>query len=421
MRIGALLLTAVLLGVTSLTAQQSPAAHEKPAARKATVENTAAVNSGSQPALLSAAVDSVPDSTAQKPKGKGGLWGKAKKLAKNKVVQTVAKTAACTMVPGGQAIAGAIDAAAANSAGEAAQGAAHAATGSSCMPGMGGAGMDGAGLAGMGGGRMAGTAGMAGANALPALVGSAVAMPGGMSISAAQLQEMQLMAGTSAGGAGPAGPGAMGMLPDEAETASCLDVTVEDYRQFSDPTGGVNRPMTKAEMKQQAKIGKRIQGRQQACAMQQMAQAMAMSQQAMVTSQQRMAAANSDVMTEAPGKQPALAADLVAELKKGKTTVRDIDWVAGGGSVSEAGMPAFSAAMATLAGAMHEAGGSYRIDIYMDQRYGDTEVKTLSPSRIAAVLQAIQSAPDNSPVAVKTGAAKKHKDPRLEIVRVGGR
>jgi hypothetical protein len=158
-----------------------------------------------------------------------------------------------------------------------------------------------------------------------------------------------------------------------------------------------------------------------AAQLQQMAQAMAMSQQAMAASQQPMVAANREAMTEAPGKQPALAADPVAELKKGKTAVRDIDWVVGGGSVSEAGMPAFSATMARLAGAMHDAGGSYRIDIYMDQRYGDTQVKTLSPSRIAAVLQAIQSAPDNSPVAVKTGAAKKHKDPRLEIVRVGGR
>ena len=40
---------------------------------------------------------------------KGGLFGKAKALTQNKLVQTVAKTAACNMVPGGQLIAGALD------------------------------------------------------------------------------------------------------------------------------------------------------------------------------------------------------------------------------------------------------------------------------------------------------------------------
>ena len=49
------------------------------------------------------------DTTQPAPKKKGGLFGKVKGLAKNKVVQQVAKTAACNMVPGGQLVAGAID------------------------------------------------------------------------------------------------------------------------------------------------------------------------------------------------------------------------------------------------------------------------------------------------------------------------
>jgi hypothetical protein len=60
-------------------------------------------------------IDTLPDApdTAQKQKKKGGgLLGKVKGVAKNKVVQQVAKTAACTMLPGGQVVAGAIDAAA---------------------------------------------------------------------------------------------------------------------------------------------------------------------------------------------------------------------------------------------------------------------------------------------------------------------
>ena len=91
-------------------------------------------------------VDSTtPDTAHHKKKG---LFGKAKSVMSNKIVKAVVKTAACTMVPGGQAIAGAIDAASSKSAGEAAQGAAGAATGSSCMPGMGG--MGGAGMTGAG-------------------------------------------------------------------------------------------------------------------------------------------------------------------------------------------------------------------------------------------------------------------------------
>jgi hypothetical protein len=101
------------------------------------------------------------DTTQPAPKKKGGLFGKVKGLAKNKVVQQVAKTAACNMVPGGQLVAGAIDNvsakkaakdaaknAATNAAKDAVAGAAlGAATGkSTCGPGLMG-GLGGAGLA----------------------------------------------------------------------------------------------------------------------------------------------------------------------------------------------------------------------------------------------------------------------------------
>src|SRR3954468_6597005 len=61
----------------------------------------------------SAPVGSVSDSTgttqAPAPKKKG-MFGKVKGLAKSKLVNTVAKVALCTAVPGGQVIAGALDA-----------------------------------------------------------------------------------------------------------------------------------------------------------------------------------------------------------------------------------------------------------------------------------------------------------------------
>ena len=113
-----------------------------------------------------AAQDSIPvaaavaDSAVAQPKKKKGFFGKVKDAAKNKTVQQVAKVAACTMVPGGSMVAGAIDAASNASDGSAAgaaSGAAGAATGTSCM------GAPGGGMGGMSG--AAGAAQMAGAAA----------------------------------------------------------------------------------------------------------------------------------------------------------------------------------------------------------------------------------------------------------------
>jgi len=97
---------------------------------------------------------SQPDTSANQPK-KGGMFGKLKGLAHNKTAQSIAKVAACTALPGGQYVVGALDAkqqAAKNAVAGAATSAVGAATGTSCMPGM----SSGAGVAasGMTGGSM---------------------------------------------------------------------------------------------------------------------------------------------------------------------------------------------------------------------------------------------------------------------------
>lgn len=87
------------------------------------------------------AIPTAEAAPVEAPKKKKGLLGKIKSIAGDKTVQSVAKMAACTMVPGGQYVAGAIDAASnaadGNAAG-AASGAAGAATGTNCFGGMGG-------------------------------------------------------------------------------------------------------------------------------------------------------------------------------------------------------------------------------------------------------------------------------------------
>ena len=100
---------------------------------------------------------SQPDTSANQPK-KGGMFGKLKGLAHNKTAQSIAKVAACTALPGGQYVVGALDAkqqAAKNAVAGAATSAVGAATGTSCMPGMSGAAMGMSPSAGVGGSGMA--------------------------------------------------------------------------------------------------------------------------------------------------------------------------------------------------------------------------------------------------------------------------
>lgn len=109
--------------------------------------------------------------SVETPKKKKGLLGKLKSIAQDKTVQQVAKVAACTMLPGGQYVAGAIDAgagAAEGNAGGAAAGAAGMATGTTCIGGGAGA----SSAAAMGGATVpAGMASLAAGAAAQALTG----------------------------------------------------------------------------------------------------------------------------------------------------------------------------------------------------------------------------------------------------------
>jgi hypothetical protein len=204
------------------------------------------------PAAVAAPVATTPDSGTEggtEVKKKGGLFGKVKALGGNNVVQSVAKVAACTMVPGGQVIAGAIDAASSKTAGEAAAGAASAAAGTTCMPG----GMGGPAAAGMSGSGVVGMAAQAGA---AAAVGGP---PGGVHSPDPYEQE-------------PTGDGmgyrSMGGMPGPDELAGCMGLSVEEYQDLTDPTHGEPRQPSKEEMQRQQKLSKKIDMRKyQACMM----------------------------------------------------------------------------------------------------------------------------------------------------------
>ncbi len=392
----------------------------KPAETPAAPVETA---TATEPVAESAPVvdSTTPDTAHHKKKG---LFGKAKGVMSNKIVKAVVKTAACTMVPGGQAIAGAIDAASSKSAGEAAQGAAGAATGSSCMPGMGGmggAGMTGAGMAGAG---LAG-AGMSGAGAA-AGVGLA-GLAGAELAGAAASRSSGYPQGVAPNGMAMAG--GYGMMPDPKPMADCMGLTVEEYNALINPSNGEPRAVTKAETKRIQQVSKKVGAqRQMMCnqtvGMQQANAQAAQMQQAMAQAQTGMAArtaaatgASGAAMTEAPGQSVELATDLAAELKKGKTSVRGIDWVAGSAEVSPAGRQGFDEAMATLGAAIKQSGQHYRLDLYTDQRYDDAAVSSFGPARLQAVQSALAGA-IGDPAAAQIGKVKRDKNTRLELVKV---
>lgn len=283
-----------------------------------------AAPSAAQSGTASAGEGTSPDSVQPAPKKKGGMFGKVKGLAKSKVVKTVAKAVLCTAVPGGQVIAGALDAA--DNKGAAGVASTALSGGStSCMPGMGGNGMAGAAAAGLGGNGLGGAAVSVGLGTAAALAGGGVpGMPGGMP-----------------GGAMPGG----GISPEQ------LKQMMDAYSKMG---------MDPAQLK----------------AMQQMMAAQMGPATAVPTT---------ELKSEAPGKTIQLSSDLVADLKKGRAVVRNIDWVAGSSSVSPAGSEGFTLALAQIAAAIREARGSYRLDLYMDKRYEDTAIQQLGPERLSVI------------------------------------
>jgi hypothetical protein len=309
------LLAALLAVCATATVGQAQGTKKGSKPRQTMAQPAAVVVAAKDTTAADTVVVAVAD-TAPKKKH-GGLFGKMKGIAKNKVVLQVAKVAACTMVPGGQVVAGAIDAASNKGTAGAAQGVAGAATGSSCMPGgMSAAGMTGGAAMGMSVAQMA------------AMHGGGAGSLAGQAMMAGQMQQMQQMMASQGAGAG----------------------------------------------------------------------AMA---------------------TEAPGQAIELSSDLTADLTKGKTAVRNIDWVAGAAGVSVAGTPGFTEAMAQLAAAMGQVGGSYRLDLYLDGRYEDEIVKTLGAERLSLLQSALSGAPNAAAPApvLELGKIKKDKHPRLEIVR----
>jgi hypothetical protein len=224
---------------------------------------------------------------------------------------------------------------------------------------------------------------------------------------------------------------AMGDPALEKKLADCLGIDQQTYHDATNPTNGEPRRPTKDEQKRNMAalklLNKIPKNRVKDCndkmvygslsAMTPQIDQLTKAAKAQMESGK--VPGESDVkMSEAPGKEPALADDPAAELAAGKTVVRDIDWIAGKGKISEGATDAVAAAVTQLADAMVKVGGRFRLDFYLDQRYSDDAVEQVVKARFHALREALIAAAGDHPLTLTMGKGKRDDDPRLELVHV---
>ncbi len=121
--------------------------------------------------------------------------------------------------------------------------------------------------------------------------------------------------------------------------------------------------------------------------------------------------------TEASGEQMKLSGAIADEIRKGKLTIKKIDWVHGAPSVSPSTTQGFMDLMLSAAQAMKADGGKYRVDLYMDKKYSEEEIASLGAQRMMVVVTSLQSGGQQAE-AVTSGKIGKDKEQRVEIVKV---
>jgi hypothetical protein len=205
----------------------------------------------------------------------------------------------------------------------------------------------------------------------------------------------------------------MGLTPEQEQArASCLGLTVEEYRAWYNPTNGEYRQATKAERARQAEIGKKVnkvpRDKQMECnraeTMAEAAPVLGRMQQAM-EAMERNTAQSASGTTEAPGKTVRVSTDAGG----GRTVVRDIDWVAGQGEVSAAGAESFHEAMSVLAQALTATGGACTVDFYLDARYDPSVIDQVAEMRMKTLREALPG------MRLTRGKVTRDADPRLEL------
>jgi hypothetical protein len=121
--------------------------------------------------------------------------------------------------------------------------------------------------------------------------------------------------------------------------------------------------------------------------------------------------------TEASGEQMKLSGAVPDEIKKGKLTIKKIDWVYGNPSVSPSTAQGFMDLMLSAGQAMKAEGAKYRVDVYMDKKYSDEDITALGAERMSILVTSLQSGGQLGDALV-AGKIGKDKEQRVEIVKV---
>jgi hypothetical protein len=328
------------------------------------------------PATGAAQSPAAPDTTQPAPKKgglfgkKGGLFGKVKGLTQNKLVQTVAKTAACNMVPGGQVIAGALQKKSAAQAGkEAAAGAAlGAATGK---------------------GNPCGGMGLAGSLGMP--------NPG------------QAVAGAGIPGMPTTGMPSVGLSTDQMKQAT------EQYRKM-----GMKPEQIKAMQQQMLTAAPAAPGAgmsaDQLKQMQEQYRAMGMDP-AQIKAMQQMMAGMSGTESEAevasvnPSLSPAAPA---LSRDKDRLVLRQLPWVPGSEAIVAGAEPVFAQALGGLAATMVNGTQRYKVEVRVENQNSGSKSRQLAQRRVAVVIAELVRQGMPQPRLVPNDGGS-DKDPRLVI------
>ena len=320
------------------------------------------------------------DSAAPAPKKKKGMFGKLKSIAGNKTVQSVAKVAACTMVPGGQFVAGAIDAAADPDVGGVAAGVAGGATGAACGMGGIGTGVGGAAAAGAG---MTGVPGMAGvAGSVPGLAGvGGASVNTAAAVSSAATMTAAMFAKPGAGG-DPSGVPATLSAKDEKKMRSMLKKQGLTDEQ-------VEQSMAAYKQNGQPQVPPAADG--------------------------AVAVQPNPATLAPPAAQPVgLPADYDAQVKAGKLVLIDLPWKGASADLIVGTEDGVKVTFLKIVESLSYTQGTYRIDVYVAEAD-----KTVATARASAIVVFLTNAglPAEERLGGKATTAARSKQPRVELVR----
>jgi hypothetical protein len=306
---------------------------------------------------------------------KGGLFGKAKALTQNKLVQTVAKTAACNMVPGGQLIAGALDKKSAAKTGK------DAAVGAAAGAALGAAAGKGN-PCGMG---MMGNLGAAGMNqsvpgaGIPGM--PTTGMPG-MAISADQMKQMAEQYQK------------MGMNPAQIKA-------MQQQMQAANP-GGTGAGISAEQMKQ----------------MQAQYQAMGMDPAQIKAMQRMMTSATPGTVEQPAGEttpaptQPVAAPTLTKE--KGRLVLRQLPWTPGTEEIQSGAESALVLGLHNAAAEIIPTAKHYSVQVKVEDQGSKARNQELAQKRAAVIVAILvgEGVPQDRLTAAGGGS---DKDPRVVL------